>query len=78
MSQSLYERGEFIKSKMMHYNIMACGKMEEFGRIFDLISFVEISGSTHNEELAEEPFYIQAMKDWKKVKERRRMKYENR
>ena len=78
MSQSQYERGQFIKSKMMHYNLMACGKTEEFGRIFDLISFVETSGSTHNDELATEPFYIQAVKDWGKVKERRRMKYEQR
>ena len=76
MSQSQYKRGQFIKSRMMHYNLMACGTTEEFGRIYDLISFVETSGSTHNEELAKEPFYLQALKDWQKVKERRVKKYE--
>lgn len=82
MSQTLYERGQFIRSRIHLSILMALGKgkinAEESGRIFDLISFVETSGSTHNEELAKESFYIQAVKDWGKVKERRRMKYENR
>lgn len=76
MSLSQHERGKFIKSKMMHYNLMACGKPEEFGRIFDLISEVETSGSTHNSELAKEPIYLRAVKDWKRVRKRRREKHE--
>ena len=81
MSQTQYERGQFIRSRIHLSILMALGKeeidAEESGRIFDLISFVETSGSTHNGELAKEPFYIQAVKDWGKVKERRRMKYES-
>lgn len=80
MSFSQYERGKFIKSRMNHYILMALLKREinaeEAGRLFDLISEVETSGSTHNSELVREPFYLQAVKDWQKVRERRVKKYE--
>lgn len=80
MSFTQYERGQFIRSRMNLLILMALGKgkinAEEAGRIFDLISEVETSGSTHNGELAKESFYIQAVKDWGKVKERRRKEYE--
>ena len=82
MSFAQHERGQFIKSRMMQSIIMAGGKgeidAEEFGRIYDLISEVEISGSTHNSELVREPFYLQAVKDWQKVRERRMKKHEDR
>ena len=82
MSFSQYERGKFIRSRMMHNILMAGGKgeidAEEFGRLYDLISEIETSGSTHNSELAKEPFYLQAVKDWQKVRERRVKKYEDR
>lgn len=82
MSLTQYERGKFIRSKMHHYILMALGKGEinagRAGDIFDLISFVETSGSTHNPELANEPMYKQAVKDWQKVRERRIKKYEQR
>jgi len=80
MSFSQYERGKFIRSRMMQNILIAGGKgeidTEEFGRLYDLISEVETSGSTHNSELAKEPFYLQAVKDWQKVRERRVKKYE--
>lgn len=76
MSYSNYKRGRFIKSRMMHYALMAGARGEidsfEFGRIFDLISDVETAGTTHSLELVKEPFYLQAVKDWKAVPERRR------
>ena len=82
MSFTQHERGKFICSKIQHYILMALGReeidAEEAGRIFDLLSEVETSGSTHNSELVKEPFYIQAVKDWQKVRERRMKKYENR
>lgn len=80
MSVSQRERGQFIRSKMNHYILIALGKeeinAEEAGRIFDLISEVETSGSTHNSELVKEPIYIQAVEDWGKVRKRRREKHE--
>lgn len=80
MSFAQHERGEFIRSKMNHYILMALGKgkinAEEAGRIFDLISGVETSGSTHNSVLVRERIYLKAIGDWKKVRERRRKKYE--
>ena len=80
MSFAQHERGKFIRSKMHHLILLALGKEEidsaEAGRLFDLISEVETSGSTHNSELVREPFYLQAVKDWQKVRERRVKKYE--
>jgi len=82
VSFSQYERGEFIRSKIQYYILLALGREEidaiEASRLFDLISEVETSGSTHNSELVREPFYLQAVKDWKKVRERRVKKYEDR
>jgi len=82
MSFAQHERGKFICSKIQYYILMALGReeidAEEAGRIFDLLSEVETSGSTHNSELVREPFYLQAVKDWQKVRERRRKKYEDR
>ena len=82
MSLSQYERGKFIRLKMHGFILVALigGKInaERAGDIYDLISFVEVSGSTHNPDLAKEPFYVQAIKDWRKVRERRIKKYENR
>ena len=82
MSLTQYERGKFIRLKMHLYILMAMGygeiNAERAGDLYDLISFVETSGSTHNPELASEPMYKQAVKAWRKVRERRRKKYENR
>ncbi len=82
MSLSQYERGKFIRLKMHGYILDALGhgkiNAERAGDIYDLISFVETSGSTHNPELASEPFYVQAVRAWGKVRERRIKKYENR
>jgi len=81
MSLSQYERGKFIRLKMHGFILVALigGKInaERAGDIYDLISFVETSGSTHNEALAKEPMYIQAVNAWRKVRERRIEKYES-
>lgn len=75
MSYSQYPRGRFIKSRMMHSILMAGAKGEidtfEFGRIFDLISDVETAGTTHSQDLVKEPFYLQAVNDWRTALERR-------
>ncbi len=75
MSYSKYERRRFIKSRMNYFILMALGREEidsvEASRIFDLISDVETAGTTHSLELVKEPFYLQAVKDWKAVPERR-------
>ncbi|MCK4760283.1 MAG: hypothetical protein KAT69_09535 [Candidatus Aminicenantes bacterium] len=75
MSYTKYERGRFIKSRMNHFILMALGKEEidaaEASRIFDLISDVETAGTTHSQDLVKEPFYLQAVEDWRTVPERR-------
>lgn len=75
MSYSKYERGRFIKSRINHLILMALGREEidaaEASRIFDLISDVGTAGTTHSLNLVKEPFYLQAVQDWKAVPERR-------
>ena len=75
MSYSKYERGRFIKSRMNHFILMALGQEEidamEAGRIDDLISDVETAGTTHSLEVVKEPFYLQAVQDWKAIPEKR-------
>ena len=75
MSYSNYKRGQFIRSRMNHFILMALGQEEinamEAGRIFDLISDVETAGTTHSQALIKEPFYLQAVQDWKAVPKKR-------
>ena len=59
----------------MRYALMAGARGEidalEFGRIFDLISDVETAGTTHSQALVKEPFYLQAVQDWRSIPEKR-------
>jgi len=76
MSFSQHERGKFIRERMGYLQLIALGKGQMTAEgCDDLDKLVEkgmeTSGSTHNEELAKEPLYKQAIKDWRKVKERR-------
>ncbi|MCK4759012.1 MAG: hypothetical protein KAT69_03140, partial [Candidatus Aminicenantes bacterium] len=75
MSYSNYKRGRFIKSRISYYILMALGREEidafEAGRLFDLISEVETAGTTHSLEIIKEPFYLQAIQDWRSIPERR-------
>lgn len=75
MSYSKYERGRFIKSRMNHFILMALANEKidsiEASRIFDLISEVETAGTTHSRDLVKEPFYLQALKDWQAIPEKR-------
>ncbi len=60
---------------MNHFILMALGREEigamEAGKIFDLISDVETAGTTHSQALIKEPFYLQAVKDWQSIPEKR-------
>ncbi len=60
---------------MNHLILMALGREEidaiEAGRIFDLISDVETAGTTRSLEVVKEPFYLQAVQDWRSIPERR-------
>jgi len=75
MSYSNYKRGQFIKSRMNHFLLIALGREEidsiEASRIFDLISDIETAGTTHSRDLVKEPFYLQAVRDWRTVLEKR-------
>lgn len=48
---------------------------EQWGRVYDLISEVEIAGTTHCQELARNKYYIKAVGEWVKYKEIRRQSF---
>ena len=53
----------------MHYHVLidlAHGKInaKQAGHVYDLISHVETAGTTNNEELAKNDYYIQAVASW--------------
>lgn len=77
MSISRHERGKFISSRMQDFILDALGHEEidavEATRIFDLIvNEMETAGTTTSPALVKEPFYLQALEDWKVVLERKR------
>lgn len=79
MSYSKFERGKFIREKMMYTILIdsAHGKIttEEWGRVYDLISEVETAGTTHCQELAQNKYYIKAVAEWVKHKKTRRQQF---
>ena len=82
MSYSQYERGKFIRERMGYLQLIALGKgqmnAEECDNLDTLVKEeMKTAGNTHNSELAKHPIYLEALKAWKKVRERRIKKYES-
>lgn len=79
MSYSKFERGKYIRSKMMYYILIdgGLGKIsaEEWGRVYDLISEVQTAGTTHCQELALNKYYIKAVAEWVKAKDAHRQRF---
>lgn len=72
MSYSQYERGKYIKSRIMLYILIDGGhgkiNTEEWGRVYDLISEITTAGTTHSRELAQNGYYKRAVLAWVKAK----------
>ncbi len=79
MSYSKFERGKYIREKMMYAILLDSGlgkiTTEQWGRVYDLISEVETAGTTHCMELAKNKYYIKAIAEWVKYKKARRQQF---
>lgn len=68
MSYSQYERGKYIRLKMIHLLFLdgGAGKInaEQFGTTWDLIDEMDTAGSTHSQELAQDEYYKKAVASW--------------
>ena len=72
MSYSQYERGKYIRLKMHHFILIALGKEKinaiQAGDAYDLMSGIEIAGTTHCQDLAQNEYYIKAVEAWVEAK----------
>lgn len=68
MSYSQYERGKYIRLKMIHHLLLdgGAGKInpEQFGTTWDLMDEMDTAGTTHSQELAQDEYYKKAVSAW--------------
>lgn len=73
MSFSQYERGKYVRLKIHYYILLDLGKgminAEQAGDAYDLLSGIETAGTTHNQELASNKYYQEAVMAWVAAKE---------
>jgi len=80
MSYSNFERGKYIRLKMIHLLLLDLVSTEQFGIAWDLMDEMETDGTTQCEELARNEYYIKAVEAWvdaKKVQRERFAKSKN-
>ena len=79
MSYSQYERGKYIRLKMIHLLLLdgGAGKItaEQFGITWDLIDEMETAGTTHSSELAQDEYYKKAISAWVMAKKAHRQRF---
>ena len=69
MSYSKFERGKYVRLKMIHLLLLALLPTEQFGITWNLMDEIETDGTTHCQELALNEYYIKAVKSWVKAKQ---------
>jgi len=74
VSYSKYERGKYIRLKMIHLLLLDLPNTEQFGITWDLMDEMETAGTTHSKELAENEYYKRAVAEWVKAKEAHRQR----
>ena len=75
MSYSKFERGKYIRLKMIHLLLLALLPTEQFGITWNLMDEVETDGTTHCQELALNEYYIKAVEAWVKAKQAQRQRF---
>lgn len=75
MSHSQFERGKYIRLKMIHLLLLDLVGAEEFGIIWNLMDNIETAGTTHCQELAKNKYYIKAVKAWADAKKVQRQRF---
>lgn len=75
MSYSKFERGKYIRLKMIHLLLLDLVSSEEFGIVWNLMDEIETNGLTHNKELAQNKYYIKATSEWVKARQAQRQRF---
>ena len=75
MSYSNFERGKYIRLKMIHLLLLDLVSSEEFGIVWNLMDNLETAGTTHCQELASNEYYKKAVAEWGKAKEIQRQRF---
>ena len=75
MSYSKYERGKYIRLKMIHLLLLDLLPAEQFGIVWDLMDKIETDGTTHSQELAQDDYYKKAVQAWVSAKQAERKRF---
>ena len=75
MSYSKFERGKYIRLKMIHLLLLDLVSAEEFGIVWNLMDNLETAGTTHCQELAKNKYYIKAVESWVEAKKIQRERF---
>ena len=68
MSYSNYERGKYIRLKIIHLILLDIVSPERFGITWNLLDKMNPDGTTHCEELIEDEYYKKAVDEWRKAR----------
>lgn len=79
MSYGKFERGKYIRLKIHHLILLDLGNekinAEQAGDAYDLLSGIEIAGTTHNSALANNEYYKTAVQAWVSAKQAQRQRF---
>ena len=75
MSYSKFERGKYIRLKMIHLLFLDLLPTEQFGITWDLMDEMKTDGTTHSQELAQNEYYKKAVAEWVKAKQVQRQRF---
>ncbi len=64
MSYSQYERGKYIRLKMLHLILKDLVSTERFAITWNLMDEMETNGTTHSQALAQDEYYKKAVSAW--------------
>ena len=74
MSYSQFERGKYIRLKMIHLLLLDLVTTEQFGIVWDFMDEMETDGTTHCRDLARNEYYIKAVEAWVNAKKAHRQR----
>ena len=74
MSYSQYERGKYIRLKMIRLLLLDQVSTERFGIIWDLMDEMDTAGTTHSPDLAQDEYYKKAVSAWIMAKKAHRQR----
>lgn len=75
MSYSKFERGKYIRLKMIHLLLLDLLPTEQFAITWNLMDEIATDGTTHCFELAQDKYYKKAVEAWVEAKKILRQRF---